>query len=161
MKKLVWLLLAFALALCPRPVWAGDSAPLGQEAKAILKAHCAGCHGGGAAAKGGFGFVLERDLLVSRLLVYPGQAGQSELFTRIQQGDMPPKSAKTRPSAAELKVLQRWIESGALAFDPSFKSAKILSPFEVTDTILADLKGLDVELKLLEATLKDDMGTAS
>ena len=143
MKKLVWLLLVFAFAFCSRPIRAGDSASLGQEVKAILKAHCAGCHGGGAAAKGGFGFVLERDLLVSRLLVYPGQAGQSELFTRIQQGEMPPKSAMTRPSAAELKVLKRWIEAGAPAFDPPLKSAKILSQFELSDAILNDLKRLD------------------
>jgi hypothetical protein len=143
MKKLLWLLLAPGFVLSPRTALADGSAPLGQEAKAILQTHCAGCHGGGKAVKGGFGFVLDRDLLVSRLLVTPGEARQSDLFLRIHQGEMPPPSVKKRPSQAELKVLQRWIDAGAIAFDPSLKPAKILSPPEVTEAILADLKRLE------------------
>src|SRR6516164_3886 len=143
MKKLLWLLFAPGIAVWPAPASAGGPAPLGQEAKAILQANCASCHGGGKAAKGGFGFVLERDLLVSRSLVTPGQAGQSDLFIRIQQGEMPPPSSKQRPSQAELKVLQRWIEAGAPAFDLSVKTAKILTPPETTEVILTDLQGLD------------------
>ena len=46
--------------------------------------------------KGGFGFVLDRDQLVSRLLVVPGKAGQSDLMLRVQQGEMPPPSRKLR-----------------------------------------------------------------
>jgi mono/diheme cytochrome c family protein len=140
MRKLAALLLAVSVA----PVAAAqDTAPLGPQARAILQTHCAGCHGGGWAARGRFDFVLDRDRLISRLLVTPGQAAQSDLFTRIQQGEMPPKSAKTRPSTAELKILERWIEAGAPAFDPSVKHAKILSPFDVTEAILTDLKNLD------------------
>ena len=143
MKKLLWLLFVPGIAVWPAPASAGGPAPLGQEAKAILQANCASCHGGGKAAKGGFGFVLDRDLLVSRYLVAPGQAAQSDLFMRIQQGEMPPPSSKQRPSQAELKILQRWIEAGAPAFDPSVKTAKILSPPDVTEAILTDLQGLD------------------
>ena len=57
---------------------------LAAQAKAILQSHCADCHGGGKASKGGFGFVLDREQLVSRLLVVPGKGGQSELLARIQ-----------------------------------------------------------------------------
>jgi mono/diheme cytochrome c family protein len=141
MKKLLWLLVAPGIAASPAS--ANGPASLGQEAKAVLQTHCAGCHGGGKAAKGGFGFVLDRDRLVSRLLITPGQANQSDLFTRIQQNEMPAPSSKTRPNPAELKILQRWIEAGAPAFDPSAKTAKILSPPEVIDAILTDLQGLD------------------
>src|SRR5437016_32988 len=127
MKKLLWLLFAPCVSMSCGAVEAGGSATLGQEAKAILQTHCAGCHGGGTAVKGGFGFVLDRDQLISRLLISPGQSGQSDLFLRIQQNEMPPKSAKSRPTVAELKVLQRWIDSGAPAFDPSLKTAKLLT----------------------------------
>src|SRR5437773_2643782 len=101
MKKLLWLLPACGFGILPGAALAEAPLPLGQEAKAILQTHCAGCHGGGKAAKGGSGFMLDRNLLVSRLLVTPGQVGQSELFLRIQQGEMPPPSKKQRPSQAE------------------------------------------------------------
>lgn len=140
MKKLLCLL--SALSFASSSALAG-AAGLGPEAKAILQTHCAGCHGGGTASKGGFGFVLDRDRLIGRLLVTPGQAGQSDLFLRVQHGEMPPKSAKTRPSAAELKVLQRWIDAGVPSFDPAGKAAKILTPPEVVDAILADLDRLE------------------
>lgn len=140
MKRL--LLVMGALGLSSSSATAG-AASLGPDAKAILQAHCAGCHGGGKAIKGGFGFVLDRDLLIGRLLVTPGQASQSDLFLRAQQGEMPPKSSKTRPSAGELKVLQRWIDAGAPPFDPTGKAAKTLAPPEVMDAIVADLERLD------------------
>src|SRR5262245_10148144 len=120
-----------------------EVSPLSQKAKAILQMHCASCHGGGKAAKGGFGFVLDRDLLVSRLLIAPGQARQSDLFLRIQQGEMPPASQKLRPSPDELKALEQWIDAGAPAFDRTLQVAKALSPFEATEAILADLKELE------------------
>ena len=142
MRKL--LLLIAAGLVVPLPALAGSTtAQLGQEARAVLQANCAGCHGGGKGVKGGFGFVLDRDLLVSRLLVTPGHASQSDLFLRIQQGEMPPPSSKQRPSPAELKILQRWIDAGAPAFDPALKPAKVLTPAETTEAILTDLKGLD------------------
>ena len=142
MRKLAGLFVALGCVVSPPSTRAGEAASLGREAKAILVTHCARCHGGGKAVKGGFGFVLDRDLLVSRLLVTPGQSAQSDLFTRIQQGEMPPKSAKTRPSVAETKTLQRWIDAGAPAFDAAAK-AKLMTPTEVTETILADLDRLD------------------
>src|SRR5437667_12858671 len=108
--------LLVALAFAWSGATASAGAPLGQEARAILQTHCAGCHGGGKAAKGGFGFVLDRELLVGRSLVVPGKAGQSDLFLRVQQGEMPPPSKKSRPSQAEMKVLQSWIDAGALPF---------------------------------------------
>lgn len=137
------LLVALVLTLPSATAFAGAPASLGQEARAILQTHCAGCHGGGKAVKGGFGFVLDRDLLVSRLLVTPGQAGRSDLFLRMLQDEMPPPSIKKRPSLAELKIVQKWIDAGAPAFDAAAKNIKILSPPEVNDAILTDLKAID------------------
>jgi mono/diheme cytochrome c family protein len=143
MNRPHWIVSAFLTALMAATARAGETALLGAQAKAILQTHCAACHAGGSAVKGGFGFVLDRDLLVNRALVAPGQTSESELFLRVQQGTMPPKSSKTRPSAAEVRVLQRWIEAGAPAFDAANVSAKPMTPTEATDAILADLQRLD------------------
>jgi hypothetical protein len=143
MKQLAGFLLLASWLFVPLSAWADPSDSLGDQAKTILQAHCADCHGGGKAAKGGFGFVLDRDQLVSRRLVLPGKAGQSELFLRIQQGEMPPPARKTRPNQAELTVLKRWIDAGAPLFDKPLQLAKVLSEREVPGAILADLEQLD------------------
>src|ERR1700677_4555053 len=140
MKRLSGWVLTAGLLFCPAGAWADG--PLGEQARGILKTHRAGCHADGK-AKGRFGFVLDRDQLVRRLLVVPGRANQSDLLLRIQQNEMPPSSKKERPSQADLKVLQSWIEAGAPAFDPPSLTTKGLSERDVTLEILADLKQLD------------------
>ena len=50
------------------------------KARVILKRHCAPCHGQDGAAKGGFGYALDRDRLIARGKVVPGSAADSELF---------------------------------------------------------------------------------
>lgn len=136
MKPLRFVLLAPAIALSPLPALAD---PLAEQARTLLQKHCAPCHGGGTAAKGRFGFVLDRDRLVSRGLVVPGKAGDSDLYRRIADGEMPPASRTQRPSAAELDVLKRWIDGGAAPFaQPT--AVKVLSPSQATAAIRADLQ---------------------
>ena len=60
------------------------------KAQALLKQHCASCHGFDGAAKGGFGYALDRDRLIARGKVVPGSAADSELYQRVQAGEMPP-----------------------------------------------------------------------
>lgn len=133
--------LCMVLALTPTMV-RGEGDSLAGKAKAILHRHCAGCHGGGKAVKGGFGFVLDRDRLVGRGLVMPGRAGESDLALRMQSGEMPPVSVKLRPSKAELDTLREWIDAGASAFEPAVVG-KRLAPGDAIATILADLEALD------------------
>ncbi len=83
------------------------------EARRVLQAYCANCHAAGSPAKGGFGFVLDRDKLVARDLVVPGDAAASELFRRVRDGAMPPKSVKERPAGRDREALERWINDGA------------------------------------------------
>src|SRR5436190_1504535 len=116
MRKCAWVLLAPGLLLTSLSARADAPDPSAQEARSILQTHCAACHGGGK-AKGGFGFVLDRDRLISRQLVVPGKADTSDLFLRIAQGEMPPPSQKRRLTQAELKTLKQWIDSGAAAFE--------------------------------------------
>jgi mono/diheme cytochrome c family protein len=141
MTRRIWLCLAAGVLLVPARAPADSPAPLGLKAKAILEANCAGCHGGGK-TKGGFGFVLDRDRLVSRGLIAPGRAKQSDLFLRIDQGEMPPPSSKQRPTAADIELLKHWIDAGAAPFDPALAAPRV-SPADVTAAILADIEGLD------------------
>ena len=143
MRKLVWVLLTPALALSPPAASADAPDPIGPQARAILQTHCAGCHGGGKAVKGGFGFVLDRDRLIGRQLVVPGKASASDLVLRIEHGEMPPAAQKQRPTPAELKIIKQWIDAGAPAFDRPLAAGKLLSPRETTTAILADLEQLD------------------
>ncbi len=97
------------------------------------------CHGGGKAAKGRFGFVLDRDRLVSRGLVAPGKAGDSDLYLRVANGEMPPPSITQRPFPDEVKRLKRWIDGGAAPFERPV-AAKVLSPRQAMAAIRADLQ---------------------
>lgn len=130
------------VVLAPPPARGGGALPqqLPQQSRAILQTHCAACHDGGK-TKGGFGFVLDRDKLVGRNLVTPGKPELSDLFLRVKSGEMPPASAKQRPSPAEIDVLRKWIDSGAVSFDPP--RATPLTPSELNAAILADLERLD------------------
>lgn len=138
---------SFVAALTVRPgsAWAdGEDSALARQARGILQTYCAGCHGGGSgAAKGGFGFVLDHDRLLGRSLVVPGKARDSELYLRVEQGDMPPPAKKSRPSPAELKVLQRWLDTGAASWDALARPAKILTERETAQAVVADLKRTD------------------
>lgn len=142
MKLSPWLWIAAGIALAPSPA-AADVPTVAKDAKTILQTHCAICHGGGKASKGGFGYTLDRDRLINRGLVIPGQASQSDLFQRIEQGKMPPSSSERRPTKAELETLRKWIDSGAAAFDAPASNARHLSLSEVTAAVLADLEGSD------------------
>src|ERR1051325_1444876 len=137
-SRLLAAILCFAF-----PSWAAAAAPphgpLAQEARDILQTHCGNCHAGGKAAKGGFGFVLDRDRLISRQLILPGKASGSELFARIDNGEMPPPSVQKRLTPAEIKTLRQWIDAGAPQFDPA-TAARPLTQAEVVHAVLADLE---------------------
>jgi mono/diheme cytochrome c family protein len=51
MKQRLWMWMAVGMALLPALALA-DAPSLARDAKAILRANCAGCHGGGKAARG-------------------------------------------------------------------------------------------------------------
>jgi mono/diheme cytochrome c family protein len=109
-------LAATLLALAPALAPASDPtapAPLAVQAHALLKARCHRCHGRDGAAKGGFGYVLDRDRLVARDKVVPGSPAASELFQRVQAGEMPPPGKGRRLTRDEILTLKQWIEAGA------------------------------------------------
>jgi mono/diheme cytochrome c family protein len=113
---------------------------LAAHAQAILKANCHACHGKDGSAKGGFGYVLDRDRLVAGNKIVPGETAESELFRRIQKGEMPPRGRSQRPTADELGVLKQWIEAGAPAAVGATQPRTPVSEQLILRIILDDLK---------------------
>ncbi|HEV3261739.1 MAG TPA: c-type cytochrome domain-containing protein [Gemmataceae bacterium] len=113
---------------------------LAVKAAAVLKAHCARCHGPDSPGKGGFNFVLDRDKLVARNKVRPGHADDSKLYKRVRDGKMPPKGEKPRPGPQDVTLLRQWIDAGAVAAEPAAGRRTFLAESDVVRLILADLK---------------------
>jgi hypothetical protein len=86
---------------------------LGESARAILKKNCYRCHGENGTAEGAFNYILDRDRLVLRKKIKPGDADKSRLFRRTKDGEMPPEDEKVRPTADDIATLKKWIEAGA------------------------------------------------
>jgi mono/diheme cytochrome c family protein len=92
---------------------------LATAAKLILTTHCHRCHGENGAAEGGFNTVTDRNRLVARKKIVPGDAGKSLLLRRVAAGEMPPDEEKTRPTAEDVATLTRWIKAGAPDWAPA------------------------------------------
>jgi hypothetical protein len=91
-----------------------------REVRPILAEHCLACHGQDAKArKGDLRLDVREEALAARAIV-PGQAAESEAILRLHSSDPdevmpPPDSVKGEPlSAAEIAVLTRWINEGAV-----------------------------------------------
>src|SRR5579872_7374454 len=85
---------------------------LSKRAEAILKKNCYGCHGDAGFAESDF-YVLDYGSLVP-LRIAPGKPEQSLLVKKVRSGQMP-KDSEPLP-AADQKVLEEWIQSGAPDF---------------------------------------------
>src|SRR5262249_45581040 len=88
-------------------------------------------------------YVLNRQRLVDRKKLVPGQADKSPLYRKARDGDMPPPDPdiKDRPSKADLDVLRRWIEARAPGFAPAPPARPFVSEDDVLSAIQADLAG--------------------
>jgi WD40 repeat protein/mono/diheme cytochrome c family protein len=125
------------LALLAGPAGAADEG-LAHKARAVLDVHCHRCHGEQGAVEGGMNYVLDRDKLVSRKKIVPGQPDQSPLFRKVSAGKMPPAGEQPRPGPAEIAVLRQWIEAGAPGTQAVVRRPPVTEA-ELYDSILADL----------------------
>src|SRR4051812_48887594 len=103
------LVLALAALAGPPALPSPPDPTLAARAVGVLKTHCHRCHGQDGAVEGGFNYILDRDKLVARRKVVPGQPERSPLYIRVVKGRMPPPEEKVRPTPAEVEILQRWI----------------------------------------------------
>ncbi len=105
-----------------------DDAPLAERAIAILKVHCARCHGGStvgdSADRGGFDHVLDAERMASDGQLERFSPERSEIVSRIRDGEMPPSGETPRPSAGDLAAIEQWIAAGACAPEPGDESAR-------------------------------------
>jgi cytochrome c5 len=118
------LLLALAVVCAGLPVSSADPDPpatklappdLKRDVMPILEAKCNRCHG--AKQKGGKLDLRTREAMLkggnTGAAIEPGNADKSLLVELIHFNEMPPKKAKPRVTADELKVLKDWIKAGA------------------------------------------------
>lgn len=134
------LLLALSAAVAlVIPGYAQDSAGV----RSILETACYRCHGKDGRNEGGFNYVLKRDQLVARKKLTLGDAAASKLFKRIQSGDMPPgrdgDTVLPRLGAADVAILQKWIDSGAPDFDPPTTRRELIPTAAMLKAIKDDL----------------------
>ncbi|MBY0229167.1 MAG: hypothetical protein K2W96_07820, partial [Gemmataceae bacterium] len=121
----------------------GAAPPSGERlagrALAVLRSHCHSCHGKDGSVEGGLNYVLDRDKLVARRKIVPGDPGASPLLKRVVSGKMPPAGVKHRPSPSDLAVLRDWIAAGAPALEKK-ETPRLVSESDVLGWILADLE---------------------
>jgi hypothetical protein len=123
-------LIPFALVLTIPAALAEDRVEFNRDIRPILTKHCTACHGGVKEA-GGISFIM-RDSATSEgesgeIPIVPGNPAKSDMLRRILSKDpdeVMPKPKHGPPlSAAEAKLVERWIAEGAewqehWAFEP-------------------------------------------
>lgn len=114
-----WQLLGVALLACAPVLSAAVSAPsadLGGQARDAFAAKCAQCHSPTLShPKGKLGYILDLPRLAATpKLVIRFHPEASKLWTKIEDGDMPPDNARAGDlTEAERQSIRRWIEAGA------------------------------------------------
>ncbi|WP_406695167.1 c-type cytochrome domain-containing protein [Singulisphaera sp. Ch08] len=105
---------------------------LARQARGVLQRNCLRCHDGEGSAGGDFD-LLDRENLVEKKVLTPGNVGASRLLQKIVQGKMPPSGETPRPGVDEVGVLWNWIAAGA----PAFPKDDANRPFTPLATVLA------------------------
>jgi mono/diheme cytochrome c family protein len=133
----------------PAPPKSNTQSKLARKAYEILKANCHRCHGKDGENEGGLNYVLDLKTLVSRKKVVPGNPDASVLIARVMadKRSMPPKSEKVRPSAADIAVLRKWIEGGAVAIDSGEAPRPFLADTDVVQFIREDLLKIEARYR--------------
>jgi serine/threonine-protein kinase len=129
----------------PQP--AQPSPELAIQAGEILQRACVRCHHG-SGSESGYAFnVLNLKSLQDEGMLVAGKADESALFAAVYSGRMPPKNRPQlpRPSAAEIEVLRKWIDSGAAAIPAPAKRNPV--------SLLSELQAI---LKHLQQADRDD-----
>lgn len=85
------------------------SAELGQQVQGILEANCAQCHSG-AVASGEVDYILDLEELIDNGKLIPGDAENSTIYVRMEQGSMPPAFIRDqRPSRGDIQLVGQFI----------------------------------------------------
>jgi mono/diheme cytochrome c family protein len=138
MKRLALVLgISFLAGLVPTLPAAEAAGDLARKAKAVLEKHCYRCHGKEGKAEAGV-FVLNRDRLVDRKKLVPGNPGKSRLLKTVIEEEMPPAEVKVRPSADEIAILRNWILAKAPDFAPRIAKRPFIGEQDILKMIASD-----------------------
>ncbi len=105
---------------------------IGSQVRAIFAVKCAGCHGPDLPKpKGRFGYVLDLSRVAGNPeLVVPSRPEESELWSLVGRGEMPPTDSPHGPlTTAEKEVIRTWIAAGA----PDTRSPTAEFPDQATE----------------------------
>jgi len=109
---------AAAPATAQQTVSTATTSQLGLQVRAIFEKNCFRCHGQDGEAEAGV-FVLDRDKLVDKKKVVPGDPDSSRLYKRVTsaKSPMPPEDETPRPSAGDIALIKQWIAAGAPSYN--------------------------------------------
>ena len=97
------------------------------QARDILQRRCAGCHTGSPDVGKSKLNVLKHEQLTAKRNTVPFVApgGRSQLLELLKDGSMPPANREP-PSAAEIAILEKWVQAGAPAYPQAFDERYVL-----------------------------------
>ncbi len=125
---LALLALAAPAAGAPPEFPARDRGDLAVRARAVLRRHCAECHGD--RPRRGDVSVLDHARLAAPAypvpLINPAEPRRSLLLEFIRDGSMPP-GGRPGPTADEVKTLTDWVAAGAPGYPRAFDDASALA----------------------------------
>jgi len=134
MARLQWLVAAAWLLLFAKQSAAAEPIDFTRDIAPIFRAHCLDCHGA-KTQKSGYRLDVRTQALAGgdfgAAAIVPGRSADSPLYRYVagleQDVRMPPADSQTAPlTKAELELLRRWIDSGAVW--PENASAKLDDP---------------------------------
>ncbi len=119
MRRFVLFTAVLCFAAAPTITHAADAVDFSRDIQPLLQQHCAECHGG-EERNGSLSFDDRTSAFAEadsgRKAIIPGQSKESELIRRIrsthEDEQMPPEG--DRLSEAEIALVARWIDAGAL-----------------------------------------------
>ncbi len=106
-----------ALWLLSQALEADDQVQFNRDIRPILSDNCFACHGPDARHRQADLRLDLREAAVEAKAIVPGQATSSQIIVRVRSTDadaiMPPPSSHKKLTAAQIELLENWIDQGA------------------------------------------------
>jgi hypothetical protein len=149
-------ILLISLLCCSATAVAQQVPTFNRDVRPILSDRCFACHGPDSAKRAADLRLDDRQAAIDAKAIVPGRPEESAILQRVLSDDpdvvMPPDHAKLgRLSAAEIDILQRWIQQGA-----EYESHWAFIPVASGDTTDATISGV-IDQRIRDALAKRDL----